>query len=207
MNSPTTPREINRRIFLNLHQDGILDMLGGSIVLTFGLIPILDSTPMGPGLRQVLLLGIYFIEILAVILLKNHITFPRAGRVIMRPEKRKALSLTFLIVNIALFLLLAGSSLAGWSPADRLGQFRLPVLLGSLFLLLFSVSGVLLKAARFHAYGLLVLGAYLLSGFLYSRGFGTNDGIPAAAFSSGGIILFCGATLFILFLRKYKKVK
>jgi hypothetical protein len=42
---PTSPtKDINRRLLLTLHQDGLLDVLAGLIVATFGMIPILDET-------------------------------------------------------------------------------------------------------------------------------------------------------------------
>ncbi len=50
---PTSPtRDINRRLLLSLHQDGLLDILAGLIVATFGLIPILDETGMNTGIRR-----------------------------------------------------------------------------------------------------------------------------------------------------------
>ncbi len=49
--SPT--REINKRLLLTLHQDGLLDVLAGLIVITFGFIPILDETSMSPVTKQI----------------------------------------------------------------------------------------------------------------------------------------------------------
>ena len=60
---PTSPtRDINRRIMLNLHQDGLLDILAGLIIITFGFIPILDESGMGAGLRQIIFLSFFVVD-------------------------------------------------------------------------------------------------------------------------------------------------
>jgi hypothetical protein len=188
--SPT--REINRRLMLSLHQDGLFDLLAGTIVITFGLIPLLDSTGLNPGLRQVIILLCYGLGILTVLMLKRKITVPRSGFVKLQKRTTSRLSLILLIVNVLIFLFFVANYLFEIPLSDLFGSYELSVPLGLIFLVMFSVTGGLLKAVRFSLYGLLVFTAFVLCENLFLKGHISHHGIPLAAFTSGGIIIVTG---------------
>lgn len=201
---PTTPtREINRRLLLSLHQDGLLDILAGLIVATFGLIPILDQSGLGPGLRQVIILLFYGVSVFLVFWLKRRITLPRAGYVKLSRKTTSRISIILLIINVLLFLLFAGVYIFDIPVWDYFGSYKMSVPLGLIFLIMLTVTGGLLKAARFHFYGLLVLGSFVGAEYLYNKGSIAHHGIPLAAFVSGGVIIAIGIGYLINFLKKY----
>ncbi len=195
---------MNKRLLLYLHQDGLFDMLAGLMVITFGLIPIFDALEMGAGLRQIVFLSFYFLEVLLVIWLKRQITLPRAGLVLLHRDKRIRMSLILLFVNVFIFLIFAGSYAINLEIWDMFGSYQLSIPLGLVFLIMFTVSGALLKAIRFFGYGILVFISFVLFEYLFMKGWGLHHGIPAAACISGGIIFLSGAVILRRFLNLYR---
>jgi hypothetical protein len=202
---PTSPtREINRRLLMTLHQDGLLDVLAGLIVLTFGLIPILDESGLNPGARQVLFLSFYFLEVFVIIWLKRRIILPRSGMVQLSKKTTSRLSLVMLLVNVAIFLVMAGSYAFEIPIWELFGSYQLSVPLGLLFMLLLTVTGALLKASRFYFYGILVMVSFIVFEHLFLKGYVAHHGIPPAGFISGGLIVLSGLVHLRKFLLNYK---
>jgi hypothetical protein len=196
-------REVNKRILLSIHQDGLFDILGGLIVVNFGWVPILDATGLNPGVRQLILLSFYALSMVLILWLKRRISTPRAGYVKLTKKTASRLAVIMLIVNMVLFLIFAGVYVLDLPWWAYLGSYQMSIPLGLIFLVLFSFSGSLLKAARFHLYGILVFAAYIGSEHLYVKGVNVHHGITLAAFASGGIILFSGILILLKFIRMY----
>lgn len=203
MNQPTPSHEIRRRLMLSIHQDGLLDMLAGLIIATFGMIPLLDETGMNPGVRSVIFLSCYLLEVVVILWLKQVITLPRTGLVKLTRKTTSKLAVTLLIINIILFLVFAGSSLFKIRLWDLFGAYKLSILLGLAFMIPLTAAGFLLKAYRFSLFGLLVLVAYMAGEYLYFKGILGEHGIPAASFISGGIIAGTGSINLFRFLQTY----
>ena len=199
--SPT--REINKRLLLSIHQDGFFDMLAGLIIINFGWVPILDETGIDPGLRQIILLSFYGLSIGIILWLKRRISTPRAGYVKLAKRTTSRISIIMLLVNIALFLIFAGVYVLDIPLWTYFGSYQLSIPLGLIFLVLFSFSGSLLKAVRFHLYGIWVLFSFVGAEHLYLKGMTLHHGIPLAAFVSGGIIFGSGLLFLYNFLRAY----
>ncbi len=199
--SPT--RDINRRLLLTLHQDGLLDVLAGLIVSTFGFVPILDETGLNPGVRQILILSFYGASILAVLWLKRRITLPRSGYVKLTSRFTSRLSLIILIVNVLIFILFAGAFIFDLELWEYFGDYQMSVPLGLIFLVMLTVSGGLLKASRFFLYGILVFCAYVIFEHLFLKGMVGNHGIPLAAFLSGGVMILSGVMHLYRFMNRY----
>lgn len=202
---PTSPtKHINRRLLLALHQDGLLDILAGLIVITFCIIPLLDESGMGAGLRQVIFLSLYGIELGIVLMLKRRITFPRAGLVHITRSRRRKISLILLILNLGLFSFFVANYIFDFSFAELLGPYQLSILLGLAFMLLLSVSGIMIRAPRFLLFGILVFLSFVGSEYLFLGGKTPHHGIPLAGFVSGGVMVLTGLFLLMSFIRKYK---
>ena len=202
---PTTPtRDINRRLLFSIHQDGLMDILAGLIVLTFGLIPILDESGLNPGLRQVIFLTFYGLEVGTVIWLKHRITRPRTGLVVLSSRMRNRLSLILLGVNVLIFLVFAGAYIFDVPIWEYFGSYQLSVPLGLIFLIIFTVSGSLLKAPRFSYYGIGVMLGFIVGEHLFLKGLAPNHGIPLAGITLGSLIVASGVLQLIRFMRIYK---
>ena len=204
MNRTAPSREINRRLMLSIHQDGLLDVLAGLIIATFGIIPLLDDTGMNPGVRQVIFLSCYLLEVVSIMWLKRVVTLPRTGLVNLSRRTTSRISLILLGINLVIFLFFLGSYLFDWPLKERFGSFQLSIPLGLIWLILLSSVGALLRAMRFSLYGVVVLVILILGEFLWSKGILQNHGIPLASFLSGGCIALSGSILLARFLRKYR---
>lgn len=204
MTHPTPSQEIRRRLMLTIHQDGLIDILAGLIVATFGTIPLLDGTGMHPGVRSVIFLSAYMLEVVVILWLKRAITLPRTGLVRLNRKMTSKPAITLLIINILLFLVFAGSFLFNISLWNLFGSYRLSVLLGLAFMIPLTAAGVLLRAYRFSIYGLLVLVVYMAAEHLYLLGVLGDHGIPAASFLCGGLIAFTGGIYLHRFLQTYQ---
>lgn len=203
MNFTPPTREINRRLLLTLHQDGLLDVLAGLIVVNFGFVPILDQAGLNPGVRQVLILAFYGASILGVIWLKRRITLPRSGYVKLARRFTSRIFTVILVANVFIFLLFAGAYLFNLRLWAFFGAYQLSVPLGLVFLVMLTVSGGMLKAPRFFLYGMMVLGVFVFFEHLFLLGMVAHHGIPVAAFISGGVMIAAGVVLLVRFLNKY----
>ncbi len=195
---------INKRLMLTLHQDGLLDVLAGLIVLTFGLIPILDNTNLTPGLRQLIILLFYGLSVTSVIWFKQMITLPRTGLVQLSKKTTSRMSIVLLVVNVLIFLIFAGVYIFDLAIWEFFGSYQLSIPLGLIFLVMLSVSGGLLKAIRFYLYGVLVFVSFVLFEHLYLKGLVVHHGIPWASFISGGLIILSGIFILYRFVNRYK---
>jgi hypothetical protein len=200
MEKPSTSDQINHRLMLTIHQDGLIDILAGLIIATFGMIPILDATGLNPGVRQVIFLSCYMVEVAGLLWIKRVITLPRTGMVILSRRTTTRLSVTMLIINCLIFLVFAGTYVLKLPVRDFLGSYQLSVSLGFIFFVLFSATGLLLKALRYY----LALGSFLFAEYLFLHGKAAEHGIPLASFFSGGVIVFSGILLLIRFLKLYR---
>ena len=201
---PTSPsRHINKRLLLSLHQDGLLDILAGLIVITFGIIPLLDASGMGAGWRQVIFLSLYGIEVGGILMLKKRITLPRSGMVVISRKVRRKISLILLAANLSVFLFVIANYLFDLI-GDLFGQYQLSILLGLIFMLMLTVSGIMMSASRYSLYGLLVFACFMFSEYLFWEGKTIHHGIPLAALVSGGIMVVTGTFLLRKFIRDYK---
>ncbi|MGW8316977.1 MAG: hypothetical protein ACWGNV_15375 [Bacteroidales bacterium] len=203
MNQQTPSREIRRRLMLSIHQDGLLDILAGLIIATFGTIPLLDASGMNPGVRSVIFLSCYLLEVVVILWLKQVITLPRTGLVKLTRKTASKLAVTLLIINIILFLVFAGSYLFKIRPWDLFGSYRLSIMLGLAFMVPLTAAGLLLNAYRFTLYGLLVLAVYMAGEYLYFKEVLGDHGIPAASFISGGTIVLTGGIYLYRFIHTY----
>lgn len=202
---PTSPtKQINKRLLLSLHQDGLLDVLAGLIVITFCIIPLLDESGMGAGLRQVVFLSLYGIELGGVLMLKKRITLPRAGLVHISRSSRRKISLILLLLNLGVFSFFVANYVFDLGFSDLLGPLQLSILLGLAFMLMLSVSGVMIRAPRFLLYGFLVFLCFVGSEHLFLEGKLPHHGIPFAGMISGGIMITTGLWLLMIFMRNYK---
>lgn len=201
---PTLPgRSINRNLQLFLQQDGLFDILAGLIIITFGVIPLLDESGMGVGLRQIIFLVFYGIEVSLFLWLKRRISLPRSGQAVPPGRKRRRLSLILLLLNVAILIFLLANYGFDLIITNLLGQYQLSIMLGMIFLLVLSIVGAMLKAPRYFGYSILVFACFVGSEYLFYNGLSMHHGIPLAAAVSGGIIICVGLLYLLRFIKTY----
>ena len=193
----STTQEFNslkRKVYLAYHQDGILDLVAGSVVLGFGTFMLTDNIAF--------LMAGWFVMIMYVFL-KNRITVPRFGYVRIDSEK-KALMKSWISVGIGVLVLLLFFLLPIFlrrepaSPETEalIRRYHMVPLSTMLFALPALAAALFLGLKRFYLYALLASGLPLLGAMLNIETY-----IPIV--TTGAVIIAFGAFLLTNFLKKY----
>jgi len=185
---------LKRKVYLAYHQDGILDLVAGSVVLGFGTFMLTDNIAF--------LMAGWFVMMMYVFL-KNRITVPRFGYVRIDSEK-KALMRSWLSVGIGVLVLLLFFLLPIFlrrnptSPEMEalIRRYHMVPLSTMLFGLPALAAAIFLGLKRFYLYALLAAGLPLVGALANIETY-----IPIV--TTGAVILAFGAFLLITFLKKY----
>ena len=185
---------LKRKVYLAYHQDGILDLVAGSVVLGFGTFMLTDNIAF-------LMFG-WFVMMMYVFL-KNRITVPRFGYVRIDSEK-KALMRSWISVGIGVLVLLLFFLLPIFlrrgpaSPETEalIRRYHMVPLSTMLFALPALGAAIFLGLKRFYLYALLAVGLPLLGAMLNVETY-----LPIV--TTGAVILAFGAVLLTNFLKKY----
>jgi hypothetical protein len=192
-----TTKEFNslkRKVYLAYHQDGILDLVAGSVVLGFGTFMLTDNIAF-------LMFG-WFVMMMYVFL-KNRITIPRFGYVRIDSEK-KALMKSWISVGVGVLVLLLFFLLPIFlrrgttSPEIEalMRRYHMVPLSTMLFGLPALVAAIFLGLKRFYLYAALAIGLPLLGAL-------ANIGTYIPIVTTGAIMVAYGAFLLVTFLQKY----
>jgi hypothetical protein len=196
---------LESKTYLAHHQDGLLDLLIGQIMLALGL-------GMASGwIGGLAILG--FLPIALYVPLKNRITIPRLGYVEFIPKPRREALLKYaypllFCTCMVIFLLVArvpeGVTPVApvWTPSEAWPAFRLwfqgkeTLLLGLAMFVVFGVVGLATEIRRMFAYAL--LGLIIMGG---GQLFHLRTFIPL--FVLAAIAYAVGIVMLIQFLQKY----
>ena len=185
---------LKRKVFLSYHQDGILDLVAGSVVLGFGLNMLTDN---------IVFLMFGWLAMMLYVLIKQRITVPRFGYVRFESEK-KTVKKAWLSVGIGVLVLLLFFGLGFFvnqEPASPemeafIRRYHMVPLSTMLFGLPALVAAFFLGLKRFYLYALLAAGLPLLGALLNIETY-----IPIVTI--GLVVLAFGAILMVNFLKKY----
>lgn len=184
--------DIERKAYMSYHEDGLVDIAIGMLILAWGIFLIVKPSGL-IGLLGPLAFAIWFLG-------KRFITIPRTG--LIRPsqkmEKRYRNLAIFLMV---LGLVVLGGILIGRVTAILPGSYSLSIL-GLVLALGVSLLAFLLNAARLYAYAVVVFAAFA-SGEAFSASITTFDAFAAAVILAGVLILISGLVVLAGFLRSY----
>ena len=191
MNTNQDFNSLKRKVYLDYHQDGILDIAASTVLLGFGAFMMTKS---------VVFLSAGAFVALFYALLKQQITIPRFGYVRFEP-KEKTLTQNAVLVGIGvlvLFAFFAGRPYLGRTPEmEALAQqYHMVPLSALLFALPALVVAVLMNQKRFYLYALLLVALPALGALVNLETF-----VPILV--SGVVILTFGALLLGKFVRKY----
>jgi len=187
-------RKLEQKAYLSYHQDGLIDLIIGSIVLCIAISEATDSS-----IWNLIALLLIF----AYMPLKRRITFPRLGYVKFNVKRggvnmrlAGVVAIGVLVISLVSILVLLLSGKSSSSPlilAMRQSPLLVYALLGFIG---FGLAGLVLRLPRLFLYALLSL-VMMISGHLL------NLPLWLPFLLLGGTILAIGAVLLIGFLRRY----
>ena len=185
---------LKRKVYLAYHQDGILDLVAGSVVLGFGLNMLTDN---------IVFLMIGWLAMMLYVLFKQRITVPRFGYVRFE-SKEKTNQKAWVSVGIGvlvLFLFFGLGFFVNREPTSPemealIRRYHMVPLSTMLFGLPALVAALFLGLKRFYLYALLAIGLPLLGALSNVETY-----IPIVAI--GAVIIAFGAILLVNFLKKY----
>jgi len=185
---------LRRKVYLAYHQDGILDLVAGSVVLGFGLNMLTDN---------IVFLMIGWLAMMLYVLIKQRITVPRFGFVRFESQKKTVqkawVSVGIGVLFVAFFLTLnIFVSRQPASPETRawIQRYHMIPLSAMLFGLPTLAAALFLGLKRFYLYTLLAVGLPLLGALLNIETY-----IPIL--TTGAIMVVFGVFLLVNFLQKY----
>ena len=185
---------LKRKIYLAYHQDGILDLVAGSVVLGFGLNMLTDN---------IVFLMIGWLAMMLYVLIKQRVTVPRFGFVRFESQKKtlqKAWVSVGIGVLIVAFLLTLNIfvSRQPTSPETQalIQRYHMVPLSAMLFGLPALAAAIILGLKRFYLYALLALGLPLLGAL-------SNIETYIPIVTTGAVIILFGTFLLVNFLQKY----
>jgi len=186
-------KTLARRAYISYHQDGLIDVLIGWMVFSFGIYLLLDSSA---------IIFLAWLPILYYVNFKNKLTVPRLGYVkfngIYSQTKRTKLGLVLSTILALSLLTVTVLVLAKTNPIPTLTLLRGNglAIYGVAVALLLLVSGVFSGVWRLSIYGLLCVVMVII---------GIISGSPVYVpfILLGLVILLTGTILMILFIRKY----
>jgi len=185
-------KKIERKAYTSYHQDGLIDVFAGFLILSFGLWLILDMAWMGWIL--------WLVAVSAYATAKRVFTIPRIGFVKFAPHRAKVLLTIALlgfslsaILGVVAFMQVAGGGRPLWLVFAAENHM---LVIGVLVAASFCVVGYAFRVRRMYAYALLTLIMFVIGQFLYYP-------LHYYLILLGTLILLTGLTLLIRFVRRY----
>lgn len=194
MSTPNKLSNLNRKIYLAYHRDGILDLTAASVLLGFSIFMVTKNVIFLVG-------GAIFASL--YMLLKQRITTPRFGYVRFVPQE-KTLKQSWILVGLGLlvvFMIFIFNIFLSQKPGSPemqawIHQYHMVPLSALLFGVPALVAAVFLGLKRFYLYALLLAGLPALGAWLNLETF-----IPILA--AGIVVLVFGIGLLYTFLKQH----
>ena len=185
-------KKIERKAYTSYHQDGLIDVFAGFLILSFGVWLILDMAWMGWIL--------WFVAVSAYAAAKRVFTIPRIGFVKFAPHRVKVLvAIAVIVFSLSALLGVVAfmQVLGGGTPIWLLFAIENHMLVfGVSVATSFCVVGYTFRIRRLYAYALLTLIMFVAGHFLYFP-------LYYYVILLGTLILLFGLAMLIRFARRY----
>ena len=198
-------KELEKRAYTSIFQDGLFDIFIGLIVIGWITNSLGDffDTPF----VITILFSYYIIVCILFILLKAFVSTPRMGKAKFGPTRKLNVKRFFIfsIINTSILVILLVLPYTGLFQGISVGGLLFPLLISTVFIWFpLSLVAFFIKFNRMYVYAIIGGLAFFFSDVL-------RDFVPYLISSciifgiSGGIILIIGLQIFLKFLKKYPK--
>ncbi len=194
-------KDLEKSVFKQSIQDGIIDIQIGAFTLIFAIAPLLSSS-LGDFWSSMIFLPFWGLLFLGLRIVRNKMIQPRISKIEFGSYRKKRLSrLNLGILAFNLLALILGvlsfyqvSDLPGWIHTARLS---IVLLVG------FSLAGYLLEFTRLFIYGFLAAAAPMIGEYLYQNFSFSHHGFPVTFGVLSSIFIITGIIILIQIFQKY----
>ena len=199
MSQPISLKDIERKAFRSVFDDGLWDIFIGCFFLIFVIGPFL-SPYLGDFWSTVIFLPFWGAVYLIIVLVRKFVVFPRTGEMKIGPVRRVKImrfSLIMLVLNTL-------SVVLGFVFAAEVftvpGQW-ISVVMGIIMLTFFTALGYFLDVHRLYVYGLIVGVSPVIGEWLWSRGLTSHHGLPLIFGAVSAVMILVGAAILVRLIR------
>jgi hypothetical protein len=189
MNTQESLKQTERKIYQSMFADGLVDIGIGCFMLIFAIAPLL-SQPLGDFWSSMIFLPFWGLAYLTLRAIRKNVVAPRVGTVSFgswRKARLKRFNIAMLVLNIVLLLLgiLAARALlpGGWA---------VPLAMGAVWLVGFSLGAFFLDYGIFYLYAVLFGLAPVIGEWLYLNAGFSHHGYPAAFGTACAVVFTIG---------------
>ena len=194
MSDPISLREAEKKAFTSLHNDGLWDIMIGSILLIIALAPGL-SDRLGDFWSSFIFLPVWGVLYLVILWVRKSVVAPRLGSAQFSQRRNARLhKLTILLILVNIVALVLGSLVLvlGWTSGWLVPALFSLILVGG-----FSLAAYWVDMNRLYVYGLLAGMAPLAGEWLYRQELAGHHGYPLTFGITSGVIILVGIGMFI----------
>lgn len=201
MKEPISLKEAERKVFRTATDDGLWDVLIGSVVLMFSIAPLL-SQRLGDFWSSVIFLPVWGLVYLVIWLVRKYVVKPRLGTVTFGYARRKKLTRWVRVALVAnLMVLILG--LLVFAGYGNLPEWLPVVIFGLIMLSGFYIAAYLLDFPRLYFYGTLASLSPLVGEWLYRNLGASHHGFPITFGVTACVMILGGLVIFALWLRHH----
>jgi hypothetical protein len=198
-------RDLEQKTFRTARDDGLWDVLIGSVVSMFAVAPLL-SDRLGDFWSSALFVPVWLGVYVAIRLFRTHVVQPRVGIITLGAERRARMrrgSIVLLIINTLAFVLGALAAFGigvGWLGIEGSAY---PIFLGLASIVLFSVVAYVMRIWRFAVYGLLLAVGPIVGEWMWRRGWVEHHGFPIVFGMVALVMVVVGLTRLMAVMRAH----
>jgi hypothetical protein len=198
-------RELERKAWSSVFQDGLWDIFLGLLLLAMAISALLSDVGFSESWGIAILIGLQVLAMLVLWAGKKIITVPRMGRVKFGPKRKTRLSwvmvLLFISVLVGAGVFLVTSAMRGNRPGWLNAAFFAPAAWVVNMIIVFSLGAYFLDFSRLYLIGVMYALAVPLRIVFRKL---TDVDLSFMAFGAPAmVILFVGLVMFVRFLREY----
>jgi len=194
-------KELEKKTWKSMFRDGLMDILFGVLLITFGI---------GPIIRQAI--GLWYIPIYIVpapllYIIGKYLTIPRIGYVKFGPKRKSVRKKLLMISSITTVVLitLVFMTIARMFPGVLgifLKGYAVPLIIGISAIIGMSIVAFLMDFQRLYIYGVLIGFGIIVAEVLHNTIGSPLDSL--ITFGIPGVVVFAyGVKIFLRFLHDY----
>jgi hypothetical protein len=199
MSEKISLKEVERKAYRTLYEDGLWDILLGCFTLMFAVAPLLSGS-LGDFWSSMIFLPFWGLVFLAIWLLRRYVVRPRLGEVRLG-RARQARLLKFNLTMLVLNLIALALGVYAAANFGAVHETLLPVVFALCLLFGFSLAAYFLELPRLFVYGLLIALCPLVGEWLYQTRGAAHHGYPITFGFVSALIILSGVVRFVRFLR------